>query len=250
MGQLPASLLQPAPPFNTTGIDYAGPILVKDRKGRGSKLNKSYIGLFICFATKTIHLELISYLTKYSFLMAFRRFMARRGKPSHLFFDNSSNFVSARSHLKELGRFLSDHKNELENEMSEFNIKWDLIPLYSPHFGRTWEAGIKSSKAHLKRVVGNAHLTFEELNTVLVQVEAVLNSGPLFPISSDPEDVNPLTPAHFLVGIPLTTIPNPNFRDIPMNQTSRYLEPFGAVGRKSIYPNFNRELNENRHREN
>jgi len=81
-------------PFYVTGVDYAGPFLIKDRKSRESKANKCYICLFICFAVKAIHLELISDMTTEAFIAA-RRFLSRRGKPAHIYSDNSSDFVDA-----------------------------------------------------------------------------------------------------------------------------------------------------------
>ncbi|XP_073955673.1 uncharacterized protein [Choristoneura fumiferana] len=85
-------------------------------------------------------------------------------------------------------------------------------------FGGLWEAGVKSVKYHLKRVVGKTCLTFEELYTVITQIEAILNSRPLLPMSTDVSDLSYLTPGHFLVGAPLTSIPEPDLADTNINR--------------------------------
>jgi hypothetical protein len=76
---------------------------------------------------------------------------------------------------------------------------------------------VKSVKTHLRRVVGGQILTFEELIIVLVQIEAVLNSRPLCPLSSDPNDLTALTPGHILTLAPLTCLPEPNLRHVKLN---------------------------------
>ena len=101
-------------------------------------------------------------------------------------------------------------------------IEWGFIPPYSPHLGGLWEAGVKSCKYHLRRVMGNTLFTFEELTTSLVQIEACLNSRPLSPLSSDPSDLKPLTPGHFLIGEPLTSLPDNNLTDININHLDRW----------------------------
>ena len=101
-------------------------------------------------------------------------------------------------------------------------LTWHFIPAYSPHFGGIWEAGVKSTKYHLKRVAGNNVLTFEELYTLLVQIEGLLNSRPLTPLSSDSSDLSPLTPAHFLIGRPLDSIADPDLTHLPENRLSRW----------------------------
>lgn len=126
--------------------------------------------------------------------------------------DHGSNFIGANSELKALHDLLSD-KVTL-GTISDFctcnGIQWKYIPEKSPHFGGIWESAVKSTKAHLKRVVSSVKLTFEEFNTVLCQIEAVLNCRPLTPVNSPDDDgVIVLTPGHFLVGRPLTSIPDP-----------------------------------------
>lgn len=224
MGSLPKNRVTPAPPFYNCGVDYAGPILIKNKVGRGCKLIKSYICIFVCFATKAIHIELASDLSTNEFVAAMRRFVARRGMPLNIYSDNGGNFVGANSELQEFRKFLLDSRNQAEiiEAISKDNVAWHFIPSRSPHFGGLWEAGVKSIKGHLKRTVGNAHLTFGELNTLLVQIEAILNSRPLSPISSDPNDTEPLTPSHFLIGRPLMLVPEPDLAEISDNRLSKY----------------------------
>lgn len=101
-------------------------------------------------------------------------------------------------------------------------MRFAFIPPYAPNFGGLWEAGVKSAKYHIKRILGDRHLTYEELSTLFVQVEAILNSRPLFPMSSDPNDFHPLTPGHFLVGKPLIALPSPVLTNINCNRLHRY----------------------------
>lgn len=110
MGNLPAARIQSTFPFLHTGIDYAGPILIKDRKGRGSKITKSYLCLYVCFATKAVHLELVTGLSTELFMLSLKRFIARRGKPLQIYTDNGTNFVGANHQLLELGKFFKDKR--------------------------------------------------------------------------------------------------------------------------------------------
>ena len=63
----------------------------------------------------------------------------------------------------------------------------------------------------MKRIVGNVKLTFEELSTVLTQIEACLNSRPLVPLNNDDDGIEALTPGHFLIGRSLQTLPDDSF---------------------------------------
>ncbi|XP_011699619.1 PREDICTED: uncharacterized protein LOC105456927 [Wasmannia auropunctata] len=223
MGSLPSDRIQPSRAFTVTGVDFAGPIVTLVNKGRGRKTCKSYIALFICFATKAIHLEATSELSTAAFLSTLRRFIGRRGLPLKICSDNATNFVGAKRELEELYTLVHDSINGPVGEvLQERGIEWSIIPPYSPHLGGLWEAGVKSCKYHLKRVMGNTLFTFEELATALVQIEACLNSRPLSPLSSDPSDLQPLTPGHFLVGGPLTSLPETDLTDVKINRLNRW----------------------------
>ncbi|CAG9109947.1 unnamed protein product [Plutella xylostella] len=210
MGNLPQQRLLPGGfPFESVGVDYAGPIMSASRQGRGC-IVKVYICIFVCFTTKAIHLELVGDLTSNTYLLAMRRFIARRGKPLHIFSDNGTSFVGA---CNDISGFLKSNCNFLSENMANDNINFHFIPAYTPHFGGLWEAGVKSTKYHLRRVLGNCNLTYEELNTTLTQIEAILNSRPLTPLSSEPSDCSPLTPGHLLIGRALTSLPQPDYQD-------------------------------------
>lgn len=126
--------------------------------------------------------------------------------------------------MRDLHNFLKNEENRekiIEATASD-NINWHFIPPRAPHFGGIWEAGIKSVKTHLKRVIGNASLTYEELYTLLVQLEAMLNSRPLIPLSNHPDDLAILTPAHFLIGDSLLSNCQPDIKHIKYNRLSRF----------------------------
>lgn len=219
MGNLPAQRVTPARPFYVCGADYAGPFLLRDRKTRNFKEIKAYISLFVCFATKAIHLEVVTDLTSDCFLASLRRFISRRGKPHEIHSDNGTTYVGANSELR---RFFLTNGAKIHDALLSDNIQWSFITPRAPHQGGLWEAGVKSVKYHLKRVMGDALLTYEDFSTVLCQIEACLNSRPLCPLSHDPNDPVPLTPAHFIVGESLTTIPDHNYIQINENRLSRY----------------------------
>ncbi|XP_071631862.1 uncharacterized protein [Temnothorax longispinosus] len=90
------------------------------------------------------------------------------------------------------------------------------------HTSGKWEAVVKSVKFHLRRTIGETLLTTEELTTLLTQIEASFNSRPLEPLSDDPEDVSALTPGHFLIGGPITIIPEPSLIDLATSRLSRW----------------------------
>ena len=100
MADLPESRLQPGRASQTVGLDFAGPIELLNRRGRGARTSKGYIVIFVCFTTSAIHLELATDLYAGTFLAALKRFISRRGKPSHIYSDNGRNFVRGEKELR------------------------------------------------------------------------------------------------------------------------------------------------------
>ncbi|KAH0816655.1 hypothetical protein GEV33_006136 [Tenebrio molitor] len=142
MGNLPKSRVEPTRPFSISGVDYAGPIYIKECRGRKNLANKG--------------------------------------------------------------------------------ISWHFIPPRSLHMGGIWEINVKSIKGHLKRTIGEVVLSYEELYTLLTRIEAVLNSRPLCPLSNDPNDLNPITPGHFLIGEPLTSISERDLTTTRINRLTQW----------------------------
>lgn len=206
MGNLSLERVTPARPFLRSGVDMAGPFLVrlcdKMRIGSRSKLPehmlKGYIAVFVCLVTRAVHLEPVMALTADAFKSAFLRFTARRGHCELMLSDNGTNFVLANKELKEaLNSWKSD---ELRHSINAEGTRWKFI---TPNEGGIWEAAVKSMKHHLRRVLGPHRYTFESMATLLAGIEACLNSRPLCALSDDPNDMQALTPAHFIIGGPL-----------------------------------------------
>ena len=187
MGELPSPRVNPTVPFNHTGMDFAGPFLIKKGHTRRPVKVEVFVCIFICMAVRAVHLELVSDQTTAAFKAALQRFISRRNCPSHLYSDNGSNFLGAKNNLAKLYKFLHQqrHNSDIQQFLSAHHqITWHLSPPRSPHFGGLWESAVKGMKRHLKTVMGSTLLTFEEMSTVLCQVEACMNSRPLLPLSS------------------------------------------------------------------
>jgi len=218
MADLPSVRVIQALPFVNTGCDYAGPIFLKDAKVRKPRISKGYICLFVCMVTSAITLELVTDMTTETFLAALRRFISLRGKCSKIYSDNGTNIIGAKRSLNEMQELLSSqrHKDIVTSTLADDGIQWVPIPPRAPHWGGKWESAVRCVKLHLRRVTGNSTLTFEQMRTLLAQISAVINSRPLC-YTSDTED-NYLSPAHFLIGRPLTTVPDPDLSHIPVGR--------------------------------
>ncbi|XP_062563505.1 uncharacterized protein LOC134226611 [Armigeres subalbatus] len=218
MGDLPAARVTVSRPFSDAGVDYFGPVYLRPIPRRATV--KAYVAVFVCLCTKAVHLELVSDLSTDRFLQALRRFVARRGLCTNIYSDNGTNFVGARNQLKDLLKLLksNDHNSAVSKECAKVGIQWHFIPPSAPHFGGLWEAAVRSTKHHLLRVIGESPVSPEDFTTLLTQVEACLNSRPLTPLSDDPNDLEPLTPAHFLIGTSLLSIPEPELGSLPNNR--------------------------------
>lgn len=151
---LPEDRVREATIFEVTGTDLAGPLFLRDG-------TKAWIVIFTCAVYRAVHLELITSLTAEAFFQAFRRFIARRGRPEIIYSENGSNFVKAHKTLSKLDW----QKIEMQSALKK--IMWKFIPPLAPWWGGWWERLIGTMKQILRRVLGQASLNYEELSTVL-----------------------------------------------------------------------------------
>ena len=181
-------------PFTHTGVDFFGPLYIKQRRSR----LKRWGSLFVCMVTRAIHLELVESMETDSFINTLQRFINRRGRPKTILSDCGSNFkgtvAELKPHLTEL------NQGKISNFTSNQNIQWKFNPPSSPHMGGSWERLVQTVKRSLFNIIKDRVLTDFQMITVFTEVEVVVNNRPLTANSDDIEDLEVLTPNHFLIG--------------------------------------------------
>ncbi len=187
-------------------MDCFGPFLVKI----GRRNEKRWGILFKCLTTRAVHIEILTSLDADSFLMALRRFIARRGKPAELLSDQGTNFKGGERELHDA--FKAMHSS-LQTCLAEHQIKFVFNPPCAPHFGGTWEREIRSIKTALNATLNAQTVTEEMLNTILIEIEGILNSKPLGYVSSDLADPDPITPNLLLMGRLDPSLPQTIYHD-------------------------------------
>ncbi|XP_064463564.1 uncharacterized protein LOC135374554 [Ornithodoros turicata] len=195
---LPRERITESEPFGVVGVDFAGPLYLRG----SSSSSKAYIVLFSCGVTRAVHLELSSSMNLPDFLLAFRRFISRRGMPSCVYSDNARTFHKCSAVLSLVAAA------DVQDFAAQRRIEWRFIIERAPWWGGWWERLMRTVKEALRRSLGRGCLTFEELTTTLCEVEAVVNSRPLTHVGTDAGDPEPLTPSHFLLGKRATSLPN------------------------------------------
>ncbi len=183
--QMPDFRAQEAPSFQRVGIDFAGPLFIKSSN---SDVSKVYIALFSCCSTRAIHLELVEDLSFNTFIRSFRRFIARRGVPSLVISDNAKTFKAAAKFVDRLNK-----ESDFQDFMLEKRIEWKFNLERTPWWGGFFERMVGTVKRCLRKILGNARLSYDELNTCLVEVEGTINDRPLTYVY-DELSSEPLTP--------------------------------------------------------
>lgn len=153
-------------PFYVTGVDFTGALYIRDKEDE----HKVYICLFTCATTRAVHLEVVPDLTVESFMLAFRKFTSRRSLPKTMLSDNASTYLAAVEEIKQLLQSPS-----LREALAHHGITWLFIPKRAPWYGRFWERLVGLTKQALRKVLGRAFITLPVLQTIVVEIEAVLN---------------------------------------------------------------------------
>jgi hypothetical protein len=208
---LPICRVEEAPPFAHTGVDFAGPLYVK-MASTDKCTSKVWVCLYTCCATRAVHLDIVPNLSSFTFFRCFKRFTARRGIPTLMISDNGKTFKAAALIVKQIL-----DQSKLHKSLAKVRTEWRFNVERAPWWGGFFERLVKSTKRCLKKIIGKSKLTYEELLTAVIEVEAIINSRPLSYVSMDDLE-EPLTPSHLLVGRRLLSIPD----HIPSNHPRDY----------------------------
>ena len=209
MADLPSERLAfQCPPFTNVGLDYFGPFHVTIRRSS----EKRWGFLLNCLTTRAVHVEIAHSIDTNLCVMGIERFIARRGMPLVICSDNGTNFVGTEKEL--LLCFLNLDKQKIASELAQRGVKWKFNPPGAPHHGGVWERLVYA-------ILGNRRLTDEILLTTFCLVEQSLNNRPLTSVSSDANDLDALTPNHFLLGNRSTCLPSITHVD-DFNHRKRY----------------------------
>ena len=185
---LPHTKTREGKPFEVTVVDFTGALYVKTPEEE----NKVYICLFKCGLTRAVHLEVVNNLNVETFLQGFRGFVSRKLLPHLMLPDNALTYIAA---ARELEQLFSSPK--LEGALNSRGTKWQFIPKRAPWHGGFWERLVGLTKTTIKKVLGRSFVTLEALQTLTVEIEAVLNNRPLTYSCADVTDPEPLTPSPY-----------------------------------------------------
>ena len=197
---LPECRVTESPAFSYTGVDFAGPLII--RSAQSSKSNKAWIALFTCYVTRAVHLDTVQDQSTLTFIRCLKRFIARRGLPRCFISDNGKTFQAASKYLDKV------FKDEAaKDHLRGLRISWQFNVPLAPWWGGAFERMVRSTKRCLRKLIGRAHFSLDELTTALAEIEAVFNSRPLSYVSGDDME-EPITPSHLIVGHRILNLPD------------------------------------------
>ncbi|KAK5975415.1 Retrotransposon domain containing protein [Trichostrongylus colubriformis] len=222
MPQLPPERTTRSCPFQNIGVDYLGPITIGNPH---TVSNKVWICLITCMSTRAVHLEIVLDNSAQEFLLAFRRFVARRGTPSVIYSDNSTTFHAAENAITSV-LFSSNSWTAISNYCVKHKITWKFITPLSPWKGGFYERLVALFKTAYKKSVGRVVLPLNQLQTVVVEIEATLNSRPITSFRERNAFAYVLRPIDFIsptVDIQLPPLPS---QSDPIFEVSHHLAPW------------------------
>ena len=182
--------------FQTTGLDFIGPLPVKEHGKNGAR----YILLFTCLIVRAVHLEVAIDLTTDSTINCIRRFVSRRGKPKKFFSDCGKSFVGSNNSLQSSIASLRDCLDFASHlHLKQVEIELVFNPPAAPHFGESWKRLVQIFKLSLYNVYGSNTLSDDFLLTLVCEIDSNMNSRPLTNVPIEIKDPLLLTPHHFLL---------------------------------------------------
>ena len=197
---LPIYRVKEEPPFSCTTVDFAGPLYVKTYG-----LTETRRHGFACTRVVShgaVHLDVVPDMSAATFIWSLKRLCARRGLPHKFLSDNGRTFKSAAKTIEAI----VNHQ-DIKRYLSKVSIEWCFNMEKAPWWGGVFERLVQSTKRCLRKMVGQARFSYDELLTAVVEVEAIINSHPLSYILADDLE-EPLTPSHLLVGRRLLNLPD------------------------------------------
>ena len=203
--------------YENMGIDYLGPVYVKDIYAKSNETHKAWIALTTCTTTRAVYLDLVSDCSGPTCVNLLKRLISTHGAPKVMISDNGTNFISS----------------NVQNFMADRGTLWKFNIEKAPWYGGFFERLVRSVKRCLRKVIENAKLDYEEMLTVLKEVENILNSRPLTYVYTE-ENVDPLTPYKLIYGRDLNTnvTTTESTEDSNTDLDSRYLIGQNNVGQK------------------
>ena len=173
------------------------PIKFPDVTRNSARRVKMYGVIFTCLAVRSVHLEVSYSLDTDSFILAPRRFIARRGQVKEIRSDNGTNFTGGEKELRLMIEGWNQAK--IHDTLLQKGIKWVFNPPAASHHGGVWERLIRSKRKILGGLVNEQRLDDQSLLTLMCETEGIINGRPLTTVSDDPKDLEPLTPNHLLL---------------------------------------------------
>ena len=191
-----------APQFAYTVVDYAGPLYAHTQGISDSDTYKAWICLFTHCVTQAVHLKLVLDMSAPTFIRYLKHFTARSGLPPKFISDNGKTFKAAAKTLEEVVK-----QPHFTTYLARFGIEWTFNLEKAPWWGGIFEQLVQSVKRPLRKILGQARFSYDELNTALIEIDAIINSRPLTYITSDNlEEL--LTPSHLIIGRRILSLPD------------------------------------------
>ena len=190
---LPQFRTEASKPFQTTGVDFAGPLVYKVNK---NKEGKTSILIFTCSVTRAVHLEVTKSQTAEEFQDKLNAFICRKTRPQRIISDNAAVFQATTAQwIKKIRK-----SEALQDFLAKQRLTWQFNLAKSPWWGGMYERQIKEVKKTLYKTLGKTHLTLDQLIAVVIDIERHLNNRSLTYIESGGGEPQVLTPNTILWG--------------------------------------------------